>query len=176
MSDADDSVIQQLEAPRKRARREPRPRRPAQGTPAAPALTSDDPQQDAASAEPAAGPRRRPSNRAKSAQTETIGTQSGPVDEAASPRPSTLPPVPDSTPADAASPLRLGPDEPITNYAVRVRRSLDDLVAWRLAELRRQGARTTKVELTEMLLWELSANTVDDLERPLAEFRQHAPR
>jgi hypothetical protein len=72
--------------------------------------------------------------------------------------------------------LRLSPDEAITNYAVRVRRSLDDLVAWRLAELRRQGVRTTKVELTEMLLWELGSVAPADLQQRLASFRQHAPR
>jgi hypothetical protein len=41
--------------------------------------------------------------------------------------------------------MRLAADEPITNYAVRVGRSLDDLVAWRLAELRPRGLRTAKV-------------------------------
>lgn len=44
-----------------------------------------------------------------------------------------------------AEPMRLAADEPITNYAVRVGRSLDDLVAWRLAELRPRGLRTAKV-------------------------------
>jgi hypothetical protein len=73
-------------------------------------------------------------------------------------------------------PLQLQPDEPIANFAVRVRRSLDDLVAWRLAELRRHGVRTTKVELTEMLLWELAGSDLDDLKQRLAAFRRHAPR
>jgi hypothetical protein len=76
----------------------------------------------------------------------------------------------------SATGLHLERDEPVTNYAVRVRRSLDDLVAWRLAELRRQGVRTTKVELTEMLLWELAAAEPNDLEQRLQVFRQHAPR
>jgi hypothetical protein len=78
--------------------------------------------------------------------------------------------------SDSATVLRLERDEPISDYAVRVRRSLDDLVAWRLAELRRQGVRTTKVELTEMLLWELAVAEPDDLEHRLEVFREHAPR
>lgn len=72
--------------------------------------------------------------------------------------------------------LRLGADEPTANYAVRVRRSLDDLVAWRLAQLRRHGTRASKVELTEMLLWELENVDVDDLVARLEYFRGHAPR
>ena len=72
--------------------------------------------------------------------------------------------------------LRLGADEPTANYAVRVRRSLDDLVAWRLAQLRRHGTRASKVELTEMLLWELENVDVDDLVARLEHFRRHAPR
>jgi hypothetical protein len=79
-------------------------------------------------------------------------------------------------PAGDGHPIELQPDEPIANFAVRVRRSLDDLVAWRLAELRRQGVRTTKVELTEMLLWELAGSDLEDLKQRLAAFRRHAPR
>ena len=72
--------------------------------------------------------------------------------------------------------LRIEADEPTANYAVRVRRTLDDLVAWRLAELRRHGVRTSKVELTEMLLWELADATVEDIVARLQDFRNHAPR
>ena len=46
----------------------------------------------------------------------------------------------------------------------------------RLAELRRQGVRTTKAELTEMLLWELAGSDLEDLQQRLAAFRRHAPR
>jgi len=59
---------------------------------------------------------------------------------------------------------------------VRVRRTLDDLVAWRLAELRRRGTRTSKVELTEMLLWELADAAPEDIVARLGRFRSHAPR
>jgi hypothetical protein len=54
-------------------------------------------------------------------------------------------------------------DQPTANYAVRVRRTLDELVAWRLAELRRNGIRCSKVELTEMLLWEIADIDVAEL-------------
>ena len=77
---------------------------------------------------------------------------------------------------DAAGSWRLDADEPTANYAVRVRRSLDDLVAWRLAELRRHRVRASKVELTEMLLWELADADIHDIVARLANFREHAPR
>jgi len=73
-------------------------------------------------------------------------------------------------------PLRLVADEPTANYAVRVRRSLDDLVAWRLAELRRHGVRASKVELTEMLLWELADADLEQIVTRIERFRDHAPR
>jgi hypothetical protein len=72
--------------------------------------------------------------------------------------------------------MRLEADEPTANYAVRVRRSLDDLVAWRLAELRRRGVRASKVELTEMLLWELADEDIGDIITRLERFRAHARR
>jgi hypothetical protein len=175
MSDADDNVIEQLEARRKRARREPPPRRPARGAPTPPSLAGADASEDAIGGDGAAGPRRPTAKRAKQ-ETEPTAKRSAPVDEAAAASPSRLAPVPDSSSEQTVPPMRLSPDDPITNYAVRVRRSLDDLVAWRLAELRRQGVRTTKVELTEMLLWELSPATAQDLEQRLVEFRRYAPR
>ena len=176
MSDADDNVIQQLEARRKRARREPPPRRPARGAPTPPSLAGDGAKEDVSGAARAEDLRQPRAKRATPKETEPAVRPSVPVDEHAQPPPSTLRSVPDSISAQAAPPMSLSPDDPITNYAVRVRRSLDDLVAWRLAELRRQGVRTTKVELTEMLLWELSPATAHDLEQRLAEFRRHAPR
>jgi hypothetical protein len=65
--------------------------------------------------------------------------------------------------------------EPVIDLVVRVRRSLDDLVVWLLAELRRLGVRTTKVELTEMALWELWESKPEELEQRLAVFRRRAP-
>jgi len=68
------------------------------------------------------------------------------------------------------------PDEPLANLAVRVRRSLDERLGDLIHALRRDGVRTSKVELIELLLWELPAEPSGDLRRRLAEFRQHAPR
>jgi hypothetical protein len=81
-----------------------------------------------------------------------------------------------ATASEKSQRLRLDPDEPSANYAVRVRRTLDDLVAWRLAELRCTGVRCSKVELTEMLLWEIADIDVAELSARLNAFRQHASR
>ena len=51
--------------------------------------------------------------------------------------------------------LRLGADVAPVNLAIRVRRPLDDRLADIIHGLRGQGVRTSKVELIEMLLWEL---------------------
>jgi hypothetical protein len=83
---------------------------------------------------------------------------------------------PDASDGVVGASLHLAADEPTANYAVRVRRTLDDLVAWRLAELRRRGTRTSKVELTEMLLWELADADSEDIVARLGRFRSHAPR
>jgi hypothetical protein len=170
VSGDDDSVIEELEARRGRARREPPPRRPARGAPTPPSVTDDS---SAVSAIGDQRPKRSLQRRktpASAGETASISKGSASLGEAAFPTQTAQAPGP------VEEPLRLAADEPIVNYAVRVRRSLDDLVAWRLAELRRQGVRTTKVELTELLLWELSAAPAEDLARRLAEFRRHAPR
>ena len=67
-------------------------------------------------------------------------------------------------------------DEPVTNLAVRVRRSLDDRLSDILYALRKDGVRSSKVELIEMLLWELPPDASDSLRGRLAEFRAAAPR
>ena len=67
-------------------------------------------------------------------------------------------------------------DEPVTNLAVRVRRSLDDRLNDILYALRKDGVRSSKVELIEMLLWELPPEASDSLCGRLAEFRAAAPR
>lgn len=72
--------------------------------------------------------------------------------------------------------LTIALDDPTTNYAVRVRRTLDDLLSQRLGELRARGTRSSKVEVTELLLWELANTTPAQLDARLAEFRRHAPR
>lgn len=67
-------------------------------------------------------------------------------------------------------------DEPVTNLAVRVRRSLDDRLSDILHALRKDGVRSSKVELIEMLLWELPPDPSDSFRRRLADFRAAAPR
>jgi hypothetical protein len=73
-------------------------------------------------------------------------------------------------------PLQVPFDDPPTNWAVRVRRTLDELTSQRLGELRARGVKSSKVELTELLLWELDDSTAHDLEKRLAHFRRNAPR
>lgn len=74
--------------------------------------------------------------------------------------------------------MRLAPDLPPVNLAIRVRRPLDDRLADLIHTLRGEGVRTSKVEMIEMLLWELADDTEDIarvLER-LGRFRTSAPR
>ena len=61
----------------------------------------------------------------------------------------------------AAAPERLEADLPPVNLAIRVRRPLDDRLAEVIHGLRRDGVRTSKVELIEMLLWEMPAEADD---------------
>lgn len=95
------------------------------------------------------------------------------------------PPAPVRTPArraaasvraDAASRRpRVAPDEPPVNLAIRVRRPLDEHLVDVLHDLRKAGVRSSKVELIEMLLWEMPSDA-DAVRRRLAEFRRAAPR
>lgn len=80
-------------------------------------------------------------------------------------------------PAEArrAAPLRLAADLPSVNLAIRVRRPLDDRLADLIHRLRQDGVRTSKVELIEMLLWELGPEPDEAVTR-LARFREWAPR
>jgi hypothetical protein len=173
-------VIQALEA--RRARRQPPARRPASGAPAPPALTQTTP--DALTHREQAGSERRDAaNDARPERTTPALSNPNltfaPPAEAASVSPDSAADArrsPAAHTASEASLVSVGRDEPIANYAVRVRRSLDDLAAWRLAELRRHGVRTSKVELTEMLLWELAHADLEELNQRVAAFRSHAPR
>ena len=74
-----------------------------------------------------------------------------------------------------ATPARLAADLPPANLAIRVRKPLDDRLAELIHALRRDGVRTSKVELIEMLLWELPDDPVAARER-LRRFRGYAPR
>lgn len=78
----------------------------------------------------------------------------------------------------APSGMRLAPDLPPVNLAIRVRRPLDDRLVDLIHELRGRGVRTSKVELIEMLLWELPEppGGADKLMERLGRFRESAPR
>jgi len=80
--------------------------------------------------------------------------------------------------ARAAAPTaaRLAPDLPSANLAIRVRRPLDDRLAELIHALRREGVRTSKVELIEMLLWELPEDDPAGARDRLRRFRAFAPR
>jgi len=79
-------------------------------------------------------------------------------------------------PSAIAGPLRIAQEEPTANLAVRIRRPLDELATSKLTELRQRGVRSSKVELTELLLWELADATPEQLEERLGRYRRHAPR
>jgi hypothetical protein len=69
-----------------------------------------------------------------------------------------------------------GPDEPLANLAVRVRRSLDDRVTDLIHDLRRHhGIRISKAELLEVLLAELPSTATADFVSRVNNFRNVAP-
>lgn len=74
--------------------------------------------------------------------------------------------------------MELPSDAPPVNLAIRVRRPLDDRLAELIHLLRRRGVRTSKVELIEMLLWELPEpeRAVESTLERLGVFRRHAAR
>jgi hypothetical protein len=74
--------------------------------------------------------------------------------------------------------MRLAPDLPPVNLAIRVRRPLDDRLADLIHTLRQRGVRTSKVELIEMLLWELPEPVAgaDEILDRLGRFRARASR
>jgi hypothetical protein len=78
--------------------------------------------------------------------------------------------------AAAPAAARLAPDLPPVNLAIRVRKPLDDRLADLIHALRREGVRTSKVELIEMLLWELPEGDSAGARERLRRFRAHAPR
>lgn len=78
--------------------------------------------------------------------------------------------------ARAAAPVRLGADLPPVNLAIRVRKPLDDRLAEVIHQLRGDGVRTSKVELIEMLLWEMPDDEPSAIRERLRRFRDWAPR
>jgi hypothetical protein len=73
-------------------------------------------------------------------------------------------------------PVRLAADLPPANLAIRVRRPLDERLADLIHALRREGVRTSKVEMIEMLLWELPEEDHPAVRERLRRFREWAPR
>jgi hypothetical protein len=69
----------------------------------------------------------------------------------------------------------VGAEDRVANLAIRVRQPLDDHLAEVIHAFRREGVRTSKVEIIEMLLWELPGEPAA-IRRRLAAFRQAAPR
>ena len=129
-----------------------------------------------------APPSRRPADPAALPASEPPVTAAEPpaVEEAAgepvvSPRPA-RPRGARATRAERAEPVRLEADLPPVNLAVRVRRPLDDRLADVIHQLRQDGVRTSKVELIEMLLWEMPADQAEALRERLRRFREWAPR
>jgi hypothetical protein len=77
---------------------------------------------------------------------------------------------------EAQDRITMAPDLPAVNLAIRVRRPLDDRLADLIHALRQAGVRTSKVEMVELLLWELPDRPTEDLRARLAAFRGAAPR
>lgn len=80
------------------------------------------------------------------------------------------------TPARTRPPRRpiLSPDDPTANLAIRVRRPLDDRLADVVAAFRRDGIRTSKVEIISALLWHLPTRSTAELRAQLREYRAAA--
>ena len=124
-------------------------------------------------------PSRRPAE-AVAAPDPAVGKGGEPAALAPAPAPAAAP-APSAGPRRArpgrpAAPARLAPDLPPVNLAIRVRKPLDDRLADLIHALRREGVRTSKVELIEMLLWELPAEDVAGARERLRRFRGFAPR
>lgn len=125
-----------------------------------------------------APPSRRPAAPAEDAPVAAVEAPPParpPEAEAARPAPTPRrrPPVGS---APLATPVRLGADLPPVNLAIRVRKPLDDRLAEVIHQLRGSGVRTSKVELIEMLLWEMPEDEPAAVRERLRRFRDWAPR
>lgn len=120
---------------------------------------------------------RRPAAGPPPAAAVGEGTESGTVGPAPTGPPATTPRAPRRTAATAPASRRppVSASDPPVNLAIRVRRPLDEHLVDVLHDLRKAGVRSSKVELVEMLLWELPADAAAVRAR-LADFRRAAPR
>lgn len=120
-------------------------------------------------------PSRRPSGDA--AVVEAVPAQAtAPAPEPEAPAPAPRPRRARPAREVGETRVRLAPDLPPVNLAIRVRKPLDDGLADQIHALRRDGVRTSKVELIEMLLWESAGATPEGLRERLRTFREWAPR
>lgn len=94
-----------------------------------------------------------------------------PVDSAATPRRA----APNRR-SRGTAPIRLGADLPPVNLAIRVRKPLDDRLVDVIHQMHGDGVRTSKVELIEMLLWEMPGDEPSAIRERLRRFRDWAPR
>lgn len=101
---------------------------------------------------------------------------SAPAPAPAAPPVRPAPPAVATAPPAAARRRSLTPDLPPVNLAIRVRRPLDDDLVDLIHRLRQNGARTSKVELIEMLLWELATESLAEVRSRIGAFRAAAPR
>ncbi|HET6690609.1 MAG TPA: hypothetical protein VFG74_07055 [Miltoncostaeaceae bacterium] len=121
-------------------------------------------------------PSRRPRGDAPAAEA-TPATAAAPAPAAEAPAtPAPRPRRTRTAPEAGERRLRLAPDLPPVNLAIRVRKPLDDGLADAIHALRRDGVRTSKVEVIEMLLWESAGATPQALRERLRTFREWAPR
>gem|GEM_PF-7078002 len=117
-------------------------------------------------------PQPRPEVRPVAAVPPVVGEVPAPAAGASAP------PAPRvARPRRAPAPVRpqVPADAPPVNLALRVRRPLDDHLAEVIHTLRARGVRTSKVELVEMLLWDMPGEPDAVLAR-LRAFRAAAPR
>ncbi|HUW16788.1 MAG TPA: hypothetical protein VMW94_06890 [Actinomycetes bacterium] len=129
-----------------------------------------------------APPSRRPVESADPDANTTVADTAPAAAQPVVPTPVAAVPVkpPRARPASRASrradPVHLGADLPPVNLAIRVRKPLDDRLAEVIHQLRQEGVRTSKVELIEMLLWEMPDDQPGALRERLRQFRDWAPR
>ena len=129
-----------------------------------------------------APPSRRPAGPPEESASDGAPAAPAAVPEALDSEPSATRPAAPRRPAPArarsraAAPIRLEADLPAVNLAIRVRKPLDDRLAEVIHQLRGDGVRTSKVELIEMLLWEMPDDAPTTLRERLRQFRDWAPR
>ena len=161
MADQPSGIEEMRRRMERASRRPPPPRRAASAAPV--------PIEEAAAAEPVAAPAVDPSAGERAPATAPARPRAARAATGRTRRRSA------GEGGGAAEPERLAADLPPVNLAIRVRRPLDERLVELIHQLRREGVRTSKVELIEMLLWELPEGAPALTER-LARFRRFAPR